>query len=96
MGNSPTTRYREVQRLRQWWIWAIIFLVTGVSWWAFLAQIVGKSRLPTRAQVAARPSTGPNQYGKRIGATSGIIPRIVVTAVIRIGRSRSVVPLITI
>ena len=41
MEISDDTTYREVQRLRQWWVWAIILLVTGVSWWAFLAQIVG-------------------------------------------------------
>ena len=41
MSESDTTAYLEVQGLRLWWVWAIMLLVVGVSWWAFLAQIVG-------------------------------------------------------
>ncbi len=41
MERSKTTFYREVQLLRQWWLWVIMLLITGASWWAFLAQIVG-------------------------------------------------------
>jgi hypothetical protein len=38
-GERPT--FREEQRLRQWWIIAIILAIAGLGWWAFLAQIVG-------------------------------------------------------
>ena len=43
---------------------------------------------PMGAQVAARPSTGPNHWGKRNGATMGTMPRMVVMAVMRMGRRR--------
>jgi hypothetical protein len=32
--------YREVQQFRQIWIWLLIALVAGISWYAFLQQIV--------------------------------------------------------
>lgn len=33
-------RFEERQHFRQPWLWALILLVAGVSWWAFLQQIV--------------------------------------------------------
>ena len=40
----PTTPapilFRETQRLTQWWIHLIVLVVVGISWWAFVEQIV--------------------------------------------------------
>ncbi|NDJ75190.1 MAG: hypothetical protein GYB65_02935, partial [Chloroflexi bacterium] len=32
--------YREVQRLRQWWIYAIVFAPTVPLWWAVYDQVI--------------------------------------------------------
>ena len=41
METLESPLFREVQRLRQWWIWAIMLFVAGLAWWGFLEQIVG-------------------------------------------------------
>jgi hypothetical protein len=41
MDASGSVLFREEQRLRQWWIWGIVLVVTALSWWTFLEQIVG-------------------------------------------------------
>ena len=33
-------RFREVQRLPQWWLWVLVLLVAALGWWAFVEQIV--------------------------------------------------------
>lgn len=40
MNGDEAPRFREEQRLTQWWIKAILLLIAGIGWWAFLAQIV--------------------------------------------------------
>ncbi len=35
--------FSEIQKLRQWWIWPIVLLVAGISWWALIQQIIFKS-----------------------------------------------------
>lgn len=32
--------FREEQRLRQWWVRAIVLVVAAIGWWAFIAQII--------------------------------------------------------
>lgn len=32
--------FHEEQRLTQWWLWAVLGLVAGLAWWAFIQQIV--------------------------------------------------------
>ena len=34
--------FTEVQRFRQWWVWLLVILVAGVSWYGFIQQIVLK------------------------------------------------------
>jgi hypothetical protein len=34
--------YTEVQRFRQWWVWLLVILIAGVSWYGFIQQIVLK------------------------------------------------------
>jgi hypothetical protein len=40
MSNQPA--FHEVQRIRHWWLWAILVLVAGLAWWSFVQQIVLK------------------------------------------------------
>ncbi|MFS0749948.1 DUF6141 family protein [Oceanobacillus sp. 1P07AA] len=32
--------YREVQRQRQFWVWAIVLLCTAIMWYGFIQQII--------------------------------------------------------
>jgi hypothetical protein len=32
--------FKEEQRFRQWWIWAIVLVVAALGWWGFVQQIV--------------------------------------------------------
>ena len=32
--------YREVQRVTQLWIWAIVLVPTAIAWWAFVQQVL--------------------------------------------------------
>jgi len=32
--------YHEVQRFRQWWVWALVSVAAALAWWAFVRQIV--------------------------------------------------------
>jgi len=34
--------FTEVQRFRQWWVWLLVLLVSGISWYGFIHQIVLK------------------------------------------------------
>ncbi len=35
-----SSKFREEQGFRQWWIWLILGLVVAVQWWGFIQQIV--------------------------------------------------------
>ncbi len=37
---SKDVLFREVQRFRQFWLWALVVFLTGVSWVAFIQQIL--------------------------------------------------------
>lgn len=32
--------YHEEQRISQWWVWVIVLVVAGLSWWALVQQVV--------------------------------------------------------
>lgn len=32
--------FREQQHMRQWWLWVILLLITGLSWYFFIGQIL--------------------------------------------------------
>jgi hypothetical protein len=34
--------FSETQKFRQWWVWILVLLVAGVSWYGFVQQIVLK------------------------------------------------------
>lgn len=38
--NTSYSIFTEVQRFRQWWVWLLVLLVAGVSWYGFIQQIV--------------------------------------------------------
>ena len=40
MQDTPT--FYEAQRMRHWWLWAILAIVAGLAWWSFVQQIVLK------------------------------------------------------
>lgn len=40
--NTNYSIFTEVQRFRQWWVWLLVLLVAGVSWYGFIQQIVLK------------------------------------------------------
>jgi len=40
--NTNHSIFTEVQRFRQWWVWLLVLLVAGVSWYGFIQQIVLK------------------------------------------------------
>lgn len=40
--NTNYAIFREVQRFRQWWVWLLVLLVAGISWYGFIQQIVLK------------------------------------------------------
>lgn len=35
-----TPRFEEQQHFRQWWLWAVLLLTTGVIWFGFIYQVV--------------------------------------------------------
>lgn len=37
---TAPTSFHEVQRIRHWWLWAILLIVAGLTWWSFAQQIV--------------------------------------------------------
>ncbi|MFO7889256.1 MAG: DUF6141 family protein [bacterium] len=45
--NETTSFFREEQKLRQFWIWLIIIIIAGISWYAFVEQIVLKGDFGT-------------------------------------------------
>jgi hypothetical protein len=32
--------FREEQRFHQWWVWVLIIVPTGLSWWPFVQQVI--------------------------------------------------------
>jgi hypothetical protein len=40
MNNSGNTIFHEVQPLRMWWVWLILFFPIALAWWIFIVQIV--------------------------------------------------------
>ncbi len=40
--NTSYSIFKEVQRFRQWWVWLLVLLVAGVSWYGFIQQIILK------------------------------------------------------
>ncbi len=38
---SPPPLFREEQRFRQWWYWALITAPAALGWWIFVQQIIG-------------------------------------------------------
>jgi hypothetical protein len=42
--STPTSAgaplFREEQRFRQWWVWAIVVAPAALAWWPFIRQIV--------------------------------------------------------
>lgn len=45
--NEATSVFREEQKLRQFWIWLIVIIIAGISWYAFVEQIVLKGEFGT-------------------------------------------------
>jgi len=45
--NRSKPFFREVQKVRQFWIWLIIIIIAGISWYAFVEQIVMKGEFGT-------------------------------------------------
>lgn len=39
-NQTQSPRYREEQRMTQWWLWLLIFFITATLWWSFVQQIV--------------------------------------------------------
>src|SRR4051794_34462183 len=37
---ARTPIFREIQCLRQWWIWVIFLAVAGIMWYIFVGQII--------------------------------------------------------
>ena len=40
--NTNYAIFTEVQRFRQWWVWLLVVLIAGASWYGFIQQIVLK------------------------------------------------------
>ena len=40
LNNEQSPIYREVQHLRQWWLWVLIIVAVAVAWWVFIVQII--------------------------------------------------------
>jgi len=40
--------FREVQRFRQLWIWAVVIFLMALSWYSFIQQVVSKIPFGTR------------------------------------------------
>ncbi len=40
--------FREVQRFRQLWVWAVVVFLMGLSWYSFIQQIILKNPFGTR------------------------------------------------
>jgi hypothetical protein len=40
MATMNDVRFHEVQRFRQWWLWALLLLIATGAWGWFLAQVV--------------------------------------------------------
>jgi hypothetical protein len=38
---SQPPLYREEQHFRQWWVWLLVIGAAAVSWWPFIAQVIG-------------------------------------------------------
>ncbi len=39
MSTITKSTFHEVQRLNQWWIWAVVGPITLLMWWGFIQQI---------------------------------------------------------
>jgi hypothetical protein len=46
--NGANSAFREVQRVRQFWVWLIIVLLAGLCWYGFVEQIVMQRAFGTR------------------------------------------------
>jgi hypothetical protein len=40
--NTNYAIFKEVQRFRQWWVWLLVLMVAGISWYGFIQQILLK------------------------------------------------------
>ena len=40
LNNEQNLIYREVQHMRQWWLWVIIIAAVAIAWWVFIVQII--------------------------------------------------------
>ena len=43
--------FREEQRFHQWWVWMLIIVPAGLSWWPFIQQVIGGQ--PVTARIPA-------------------------------------------
>jgi len=39
-SNSDNVIFREVQRLRQIWIWGLVFIIAAFAWYGFIVQVI--------------------------------------------------------
>lgn len=33
--------YHEVQHFKQWWLWALVIVPSGLAWWPLIQQVIG-------------------------------------------------------
>jgi hypothetical protein len=48
-GNGTNSAFREVQRIRQFWIWLIIVFLAALCWYGFVEQILMQRPFGSRA-----------------------------------------------